>query len=592
MKKLASFLRLSWQVSPSYIIVLILDAFANGAKLLFNIILPKFLVDELLGARDVNVLFLFVGLIVANNVLMSLLENGFKAVKEKKESYFTQSMNKKMAEKIMKLEYSCLEDPYYLDLKERAVYAISNQNAVKYLVDCAAKMFSGAVTLAGLIAIMATLGPVLVLIVAVGVVVMLLFYAGMSKYMVYMQQELVPINRKFGYYFDLAFEKQNQKDIRLYDMADMVQNRLSSHLEGTCDIFEKIFRRMGKSFGGMSVVNDAVAAISYAYVGFRTLSTWFGPKISIGSLTMYVSCAIQFSATVVDFGTNIVGMLQQLAFLDPYLEFMGLAEETKETGKAKFVGPVESIEFKDVTFTYPKAEKPVLKHVFFSIHKGEKISIVGLNGAGKSTLVKLICRMYHMDSGEILINGRNIYDYDYLSYMKCIAAVFQDYRLFNFTIAENISCQEKGADRKRIEKLIDEVGLREKIDELKDGIDSRFGKEYDEDGVEMSGGQGQKVAIARALYKDSSLVILDEPASALDPIAEAEIYEKFNGLVDDKTAIYISHRMSSSVFCDRILIIDGGTVSDFDTHENLMKKTESLYYKLFESQAKNYRLEA
>lgn len=200
--------------------------------------------------------------------------------------------------------------------------------------------------------------------------------------------------------------------------------------------------------------------------------------------------------------------------------------------------------------------------------------------------------MYHMDSGEILINGRNIYDYDYLSYMKCIAAVFQDYRLFNFTIAENISCQEKGADRKRIEKLIDEVGLREKIDELKDGIDSRFGKEYDEDGVEMSGGQGQKVAIARALYKDSSLVILDEPASALDPIAEAEIYEKFNGLVDDKTAIYISHRMSSSVFCDKILIIDGGTVSDFDTHENLMKKTESLYYKLFESQAKNYRLEA
>ena len=173
MKKLASFLMLSWQVSPSYIIVLILDAFANGAKLLFNIILPKFLVDELLGARDVNVLFLFVGLIVANNVLMSLLENGFKAVKEKKESYFTQSMNKKMAEKIMKLEYSCLEDPYYLDLKERAVYAISNQNAVKYLVDCAAKMFSGAVTLAGLIAIMATLGPVLVLIVAVGVVVML-----------------------------------------------------------------------------------------------------------------------------------------------------------------------------------------------------------------------------------------------------------------------------------------------------------------------------------------------------------------------------------------------------------------------------------
>ena len=203
--------------------------------------------------------------------------------------------------------------------------------------------------------------------------------------------------------------------------------------------------------------------------------------------------------------------------------------------------------------------------------------------------MKLICRMYRADRGEIFINGRNIYDYDYLSYMKEIAAVFQDYRLFNFTIAENISCTEQGNEQ-MINRLIDQVGMREKIDELPLGIYSRFGKEYDETGIEMSGGQDQKIAIARALYKEASMVILDEPASALDPIAEAEIYEKFNSLVADKTAIYISHRMSSSVFCDRILILDGGTVADFDTHESLMRKTDSLYYKLFHSQAENYRL--
>jgi len=175
--------------------------------------------------------------------------------------------------------------------------------------------------------------------------------------------------------------------------------------------------------------------------------------------------------------------------------------------------------------------------------------------------------------------------------MKTISAVFQDYRLFNFTIAENISCQAMNASMEKIERLVDEVGLKEKVQELPNGIFSRFGKDYDAEGIEFSGGQGQKIAIARALYKDASMVILDEPASALDPIAEAEIYEKFNSLVEEKTAIYISHRMSSSVFCDRILIIDGGTVADFDTHENLMKKTESLYYKLFQSQAENYKLE-
>ena len=199
--------------------------------------------------------------------------------------------------------------------------------------------------------------------------------------------------------------------------------------------------------------------------------------------------------------------------------------------------------------------------------------------------------MYQADSGEILINGKNIYDYDYMSYMNTISAVFQDYRLFNFTIAENISCQQKDADQGEINRLIKEVGLEEKVNELPNGIESRFGKDYDEEGIEMSGGQSQKIAIARALYKKATMVILDEPASALDPIAEAEIYEKFNSLVEDKTAIYISHRMSSSVFCDRILIIDGGTVADYDTHENLMQKTESLYYKLFMSQAENYKLE-
>ena len=271
---------------------------------------------------------------------------------------------------------------------------------------------------------------------------------------------------------------------------------------------------------------------------------------------------------------------------------MSLEEETMETGKELFEGPINTVEFKNVTFTYPKADKPTLNNVSFSVNRGEKISIVGLNGAGKSTLVKLICRMYKVDSGEILVNGKNIYDYDYRTYMSTISAVFQDYKLFNFTIAENVSCQESNsdADKEKILHLIDEVGLKEKVDELKNGIESRFGKEYDEEGIEMSGGQGQKIAIARALYKPAEMVILDEPASALDPIAEAEIYAKFNSLVEDKTAIYISHRMSSSKFCDKILIIDGGTVADYDTHENLMKKTDSLYYKLFMAQAENYRI--
>ena len=173
--------------------------------------------------------------------------------------------------------------------------------------------------------------------------------------------------------------------------------------------------------------------------------------------------------------------------------------------------------------------------------------------------------------------------------MEKIAVIFQDYKLFAFTIGENITCEEYNEDKK-VMRLIKEVGLEEKINSLPNGLNSLMGKAYDNEGIELSGGEEQKVAIARALYKDAPLIILDEPTSALDPLAEAEIYEHFNTMVEGKTAIYISHRMSSSTFSDKILLIENGKVVDFDSHVNLMKKEESLYYKLFMAQAVNYQV--
>lgn len=590
MKKLVHFLKLAWSVSPSYLILLFFNAICESAKALFNIVLPMYLVNEITDQRRVEVLVFYAELIVLNNVGMTFLSNLCKRFSSVKDVLVREGMMKLMSEKIMNLEYSYLENPTYLDLKERAVFAINNQNAIANLIYFIADLFSKVLTLVGLITILITLGPVLIIALAIGIVLSLLIYSRVSKVQMDVMQEVIPVNRRFGYYFNLGIGKEAQKDIRLYGMEPMITKRIVQFSNDTCDMFQNMQIKMGKAMGQMTAVSEGIAAFSYGYVGIRTVSTVLGPQLTLGALTMYVSAAISFSSMVEKFGECIVMLMQFLGYLDPYMEFMSLAEETKQTGKIPFTGEVETVEFRDVTFTYPNAEKAVLRNVSFEIKRGEKISIVGLNGAGKSTLVKLICRMYQADSGEILVNGKNIYDYDYLSYMNTISAVFQDYRLFNFTIAENIACEDI-KENARIQELIDEVGLREKIDELPNGVESRFGKEYDEEGIEMSGGQGQKIAIARALYKKASMVILDEPASALDPIAEAEVYEKFNSLVEDKTAIYISHRMSSSVFCDRILIIDGGTVADFDTHENLMKKMESLYYKLFMSQAENYRLE-
>lgn len=590
MKTIWTFVKQVWKVSPAYVLLILLNGLIGGGKIILNMVLPMFLIDELTGGREVKKLILFGACIVANNVIMTFITDSLQKYRDVKDEWVQNVMVEKLGERIMNLEYSYLENTYYLDLKERAIFAVQNQSAIVAIITLIANTVQGVITLAGLMVILFTLGPVLMTAIAIGVVLMILIVKAASGTMVALMNRIIPINRIFGYYAGVAADKPAQKDLRLYHMDKLVTEKIRQSNETTCDEFDVANRKMGLANGANGVITEFISAFTYGYVGIRTISDMFGSRITLGSLTMYVSSAITFSSTIIQFGENLIGLWQNSQFLVPYQEFMALKEETIEDGGVPMDDIVETLEFRNVSFTYPKAEKPVLKNVSFAVKKGEKISIVGLNGAGKSTLVKLICRMYKADSGEILVNGRDIYDYDYLSYMNVISAVFQDYKLFNFTIEENISCRESGADENRVNYLIDEVGMREKIDTLPEGIHSRFGKEYDEDGVELSGGQGQKIAIARALYKKASMVILDEPASALDPIAEAEIYEKFNSLVEDKTAIYISHRMSSSVFCDRILIIDGGTVSDFDTHENLMKKTDSLYYKLFTSQAENYKL--
>lgn len=583
------FLKLSWKISPSYFIGLMLQTLFSSGQLIVNVILPKYLIDELTGAQEKNKLILYALFIVGSNLLFALFNNIMKRFMDEKNLYMKDKMNEVMAEKIMKVEYSYLENPYYLDLKERAKFAVYNMNTMYSLITNIGTLLKDAVTILGLLTIMGTLGPIFLLILMSTIVVMLVIQKMFLKYELRAQQLIIPINRKYGYYVNLAFDSLIQKDVRLYHMTDMIVEHISSYNQMIMDAFQPIYKKKGLSSGLFVVITNLQAAFAYGYAGIRTITEWFGPRITIGSFTMYVNATIQFSSAVIDLGERIMNVNQSISYLEPFMEFMSLPDEDIKEGLLPFEGSIDSIRFENVSFHYPGSEKMVIENISFEIKKGEKISIVGLNGAGKTTLIKLICRLYHPSEGNIYINDKDIYSYEYKSYTNKIAAVFQDYRLFNYTIEENVTCKDIGSDTKGAMEVLEEVGLKQKIEELPKGIHSLFGKSYDTDGIEISGGQSQKVAIARALYKDASLIIMDEPTSALDPLAEAEIYENFNQLVGDKTAIYISHRMSSSTFCDKILVLENGSIKDFASHEELMKKTDSLYYELFNSQAVNYQ---
>lgn len=586
-KRIRYLFKLMFKVSPIFIFLNIFGSLFTALQIIGNVILPKYLIDELIINKNLeNSLYWGIAIVIFN-LLINLINKTYQRILEVKQSYVAYKVMEQMSMKIMKVEYRYLEDPYYLDLKERAIFACNNQGALQRVINGISGIISNIITLVGLIAIMLSLGYILVSILFIGITISLIVNRWFMKYQVNFFQSLIPINRKYNYYFNLSNNEKLTKDMRLYNMSPLILSRVQHYNKINMSNFAKFFRTLGIVNGIESLLTALQTGIVYFYVASRVLAS--KNKITLGSFTMYASSAISFTRTFDSLFRSLIDMKQVLEYLDPFVEFMQLPDANESSSKIK-LEKVEKIEFKNVSFTYPKTNNLILDDVSFRINKGDKISIVGLNGAGKTTIIKLICRFYKPDSGTILINDIDINEYDYKSYLNELSIVFQDFKLFAYSISKNITGEDVG-NPEDLNPIIDKVGLSEKIKELPKGIDTRLNKSFDEDGIELSGGQGQKVAIARALYKNSSLVILDEPTSALDPIAEAEIYEHFNDLVLDKTAIYISHRMSSSVFCDYILVLDGGKVVSFDTHSNLMKDTNSLYYKLFKTQSENYQLD-
>ena len=245
------------------------------------------------------------------------------------------------------------------------------------------------------------------------------------------------------------------------------------------------------------------------------------------------------------------------------------------------------IEFRNVSFKYPRTENYVLRNVNLKFKVGEKLAVVGMNGSGKTTFIKLLCRLYDPTEGEILLNNVDIRKYDYKEYMSIFSVVFQNFKLFSFGLGQNVAASF-GYNEELAKKCLEKAGFYDRLQRMKKGLETSIYKDLDEEGVEISGGEAQKVALARALYKNAPFIILDEPTAALDPVAEYEVYSKFNEIVQDKTAIYISHRLSSCRFCDVIAVFDDGQIVQRGVHDKLLQDTQGKYYELWNAQAQYY----
>lgn len=380
---------------------------------------------------------------------------------------------------------------------------------------------------------------------------------------------------------------ENAKDIRLYGIENWFPKRMKQ-------VYDRRIRINANIWGRMKLMDISNAAFLVArdIVAYGLLIRQvLAGQLSVAEFTFFIGIISGFTAWLTEMVTNF-SYLRKAAIQQVYLRAYMEMDDCLMQGSGEELAPLScppSIEFRDVTFTYPETDKPVLEHLNLTIRPGQKIALVGANGAGKTTLVKLLTGLYRPDSGEILLGGRNIESYSQEEYFDLIGTVFQEPFLMAFSIEENIACcDEQQADHQRVCRCLQRAGLWERIERLPKGVKTPYTKELYEDGESFSGGEAQRLMLARALYKDAPVMVLDEPTAALDPLAEAQMYAQYNDLTANKTSIFISHRLSSTQFCDRVLYLEGGKIVEDGTHQQLMALGGS-YAKMFAYQAYYYQ---
>lgn len=380
-----------------------------------------------------------------------------------------------------------------------------------------------------------------------------------------------------------AIGAQSLKDIFMYRAKKMIQKTIDTEREGVRKNVFTIARINSAGGLGTGMIQGILLCVSYycvlvlAIAGTITVGMVLRYAQAIFQACMSVSASIRLAG---EFRTDVGRIASTLEYLN--LE----AEKTKGDSFTEMTKGV--IEFRNVSFRYPGTKELVLDHVSLKIEPSEKIAVVGKNGSGKTTLVKLLCRLYEPEEGEILWNGKNIREYDLKEWQKIFAIVFQDYSLLSLTLGQNVAASEQ-YEAERAKEVLQLAGFGERLNKLKKGLETVVYPEYEQDGVSFSGGEEQKIAIARAIYKGGQICILDEPTAALDPVSESRVYESFDEIVKGKTAVYISHRLSSCKFSDRIFVLDNGKIAESGTHEALLSQN-GLYAQLWQAQAQYYKV--
>ncbi|MDR2177558.1 MAG: ABC transporter ATP-binding protein/permease [Treponema sp.] len=581
-------IRILWMFDRSFLFVILTEIIVLAVLPFINMYLIKYSIDMLTNAADFRSYLPTVLILLGTQLIGSVVQAKLGVQKDIHGNMSGNTLFAALFKKTMELDYEMLLDKTLMEKRQMAMKVFDGGRFNNLTSDFRSFVYN-LMIVCGIIYIVVAIEFWILLIVVVIVFINSVVTSIRTRAERDIWQKFAPVNRKIEYFLSIDSDTAFGKEIRLYKMHSVLFMVFGELQKLTQKLLGKSFGLFGRSRYVYHITSFCLNALIYGYLGFKILVQRL---ITVGDFSLYLNAITTFNNSIQEMIGSYIAISDNGRYLKDYFDYMELKSRYEKTGRSLPSTEHEIVfVFENVSFCYPHQTEPVLKNINLIITNKERLSIVGENGAGKTTLIKLLMRFFEPATGRITLNGVDIRDIEYEQYLSLFSSVFQDFRLFAFRIADNITSlqgeDEAPVDQAKLRDCLVKAGLDKKIDSLEKGLDTYLYKLYEEDGIELSGGESQKLAIARALYKDAPVVVLDEPTAALDPRAEYEIYTRFFEMVHNKTSVFITHRLSSTRFCDRIVVLKNGEIVETGSHDELLARN-GYYAELFNMQAQFY----